>query len=186
MINPEYGQSLDQPFDIFLAQSQSSSRLIEYQFSSLGQINKSAYGLYDSELPNKSASDIQTAIQQGAPAVAGYLFATLEAYNATGTVDDPTGNATNTGVSPASPSSGSLSNTALARFVPFQNDFLYLMICCSAGSCYIQLWAVFPLYFVLPLCQASTNKCFFGTPTGYPSPRVKICRGFQLQSLVWY
>lgn len=122
MINPEYAdpQTFEQVFDIFSTQSLTSAHLIEYQFGQLG-VNESTYGVYDSQLLNKSSSMVQSAIQLGTPQEPGYLYAILQASNATGSIDDPALNGTN--ANPASPPSGGGStNTALAMYVHNSKD----------------------------------------------------------------
>lgn len=116
VINPEYAdpQTFDQVFDIFSTQSLTSASLIEYQFGQFGVANESIYGVYDSQRLNDSAAMINTTIQVGTPPAPGYLFAILQAYNATGQVDDPSG--TNGSMSPSAPTHGK-QNTALAMII---------------------------------------------------------------------
>ncbi|KAG5648465.1 hypothetical protein DXG03_003076 [Asterophora parasitica] len=93
VINPEYADPLtfDQVFDIFSTQSLTSASLIEYQFGQFGPTNESIYGVYNSQRLNDSAAMMNTTLQVGTPQAPGYLFAILQAYNATGEIDDPSG-----------------------------------------------------------------------------------------------
>jgi hypothetical protein len=131
VINPQYSdpQSFDHVFDIFSTQSLTSAHLIEYQFGQLTPQNDSLFA-YDSQQLNNSASDIFHSLSQNHPTSPGYLFAVLQAYNATASggnnsdSGDPTGNASAT-------SSGS-PNTALAMII------LYAITgCVSALFCIV-------------------------------------------------
>ncbi|KAL1748858.1 hypothetical protein HDZ31DRAFT_28907, partial [Schizophyllum fasciatum] len=84
IINPEYADpdTYDQVFDIFSTQSKTSAHLIEYQFGQSGA-NETLYGSYDSQRLNDSFSVINESVSSGTPMAPGYLFATLQAYNAT-------------------------------------------------------------------------------------------------------
>jgi hypothetical protein len=125
VINPEYAdpQTFDQVFDIFSTQSLTSAHLIEYQFGQPGPNNDSIFEWYDSGQLNKSESVIQSTIQQGTPAPPGFMFAILQAYNATGTVDDPP-NSNSTGAN-APPNNGSSPNTALAMCVHVSDHYTF-------------------------------------------------------------
>ncbi|KAF9462408.1 hypothetical protein BDZ94DRAFT_1261297 [Collybia nuda] len=131
VINPEYAdpQTFDQVFDIFSTQSLTSAHLIEYQFGQLST-NQSIYWAYDSQLLNNSASMVQSTIEQGTPPTPGYLFAILQASNATGSIDDPILNGTNS--NPSTQPSSSSPNTALAMII------LYAITgCVSALFCVV-------------------------------------------------
>lgn len=100
IINPYYSnpQNFDQVFDIFSTQSLTSAQLIEYQFIS---INKTLYSDYDPQRLNGSFAIINSTMGAGYSTGAGYMFATLRAYNATGP------NITSNGANPDSNSSQS-------------------------------------------------------------------------------
>ncbi|KAI0067161.1 hypothetical protein BV25DRAFT_1819445 [Artomyces pyxidatus] len=82
IINAEYTDptNFNQLMDIFSTQSLSSARVIESQF---GVVNASVYGTYNATQLNASQADINSTLQAGYPTSAGYLWATLDAYNAT-------------------------------------------------------------------------------------------------------
>lgn len=114
IINPEYADpaSFDQVFDIFSTQSRTSANIIESQFNE-PSMNKTMYGAYDSQRLNDSAHDIALATESGYLAAPGFMFAVLEAYNATVTpVSGPP--ETTGGVGAASAGNGNSPNTALA------------------------------------------------------------------------
>ena len=118
VINPEYADpaTFDQVFDIFSTQSLTSAHLIEYQFGQLGPENASLYE-YNSQQLNGSATVIEKSVAVGYPVSAGFLYAVLQAYNASGSATSPGNNGGNVG---ASNNSGSGSpNTALAMYVLF-------------------------------------------------------------------
>ncbi|KAI0315222.1 hypothetical protein OF83DRAFT_1062507 [Amylostereum chailletii] len=83
IINPEYADpnNFDQVMDIFSTQSLSSARFIESQFES---INVTVFGSYNAIQMNNSQSYINDTVLAGYPTQPGYLWATLDAYNATG------------------------------------------------------------------------------------------------------
>lgn len=116
VINPEYADpaTFDQVFDIFSTQSLTSAHLIEYQFGQLGPQNTSLYE-YNSQQLNNSATVIQKSIAVGYPVSAGFLYAVLQAYNATGSATGPANNGGNAGAS--NNSSSSTPNTALAMII---------------------------------------------------------------------
>ncbi|GLB37429.1 putative RING-like zinc finger [Lyophyllum shimeji] len=130
VINPEYADpdTFDQVFDIFSTQSLTSATLIEYQFGQFGPVNESLYGVYDSKRLNDSAATMNTTLRVGTPPAPGYLFAILQAYNASGQVDSPSGNTASTGGT----ASSKKQNTALAMIV------LYAITgCVSALFCVV-------------------------------------------------
>ena len=102
--------------DIFSTQSQSSSKLIESQFTTiLG--NSSKYYWFSPTLLNNSESVIHSAVVNHTVPSPGYLFATLTASNAT----DPSANNTGTGSTTSSSpggtgSNGGSTNTSLAMW----------------------------------------------------------------------
>jgi hypothetical protein len=118
VINPEYADpaTFDQVFDIFSTQSLTSAHLIEYQFGQLGPQDTSLYE-YNSQQLNSSATVIQKSIAVDYPVSAGYLYAVLQAYNATSSATTPANNGGNVGAS--NNSSSSSPNTALAMYVLF-------------------------------------------------------------------
>lgn len=131
VINPEYADpgTFDQVFDIFSTQSLTSAHLIEYQFGQLAPQNTSLYE-YNSQQLNSSATVIQKSVAVGYPVSAGFLYAVLQAYNATGSVTSPGNNGGNVGASNNSNSSSP--NTALAMII------LYAITgCVSALFCLV-------------------------------------------------
>lgn len=92
-----------------------SSHLIESQFGRFSATNESIYEYYNSKQLNDSATIINDTIRLGYPVAPGYLFATLQAYNATLDPGDPVGNTRDTGGSDSN--RGKSTNTALAMFV---------------------------------------------------------------------
>jgi hypothetical protein len=89
--------------------------LIEYQFGQFGAKNESIYGSFNTQKLNQSGAAINSTIENNTPLAAGYLFATLTAYNATDPGDD-TGFGNNTNVT-STGSSGGSPNTGLAMSV---------------------------------------------------------------------
>ena len=102
--------TFDPVFNIFSTKSLTSARLIEYQFGQGATQNDGIYS-YDSRRLNDSQIAIEQSIKTGEPVSAGYLYAVLRAYNATGGA--PSGSTNDRGTAP-SPSSGSRSSSALA------------------------------------------------------------------------
>lgn len=83
--------------------------LIEDQFNS---INRTLYSDYDPQRLNESYYVINSTLNAGYSTGAGYMFATLKAYNATGQV---AGNGSDNGTTPANNDEGKKSkNTSLA------------------------------------------------------------------------
>ncbi|KAK0475511.1 hypothetical protein IW261DRAFT_1494800 [Armillaria novae-zelandiae] len=82
IINPGYsnGETSNHPLDVFSTQRLSSSLLVESQFHQIGTLN----GTYDSQMLNDSAGIIKETLSSGSVTSPTFLFATLEAYNATG------------------------------------------------------------------------------------------------------
>ncbi|RDB25079.1 hypothetical protein Hypma_007906 [Hypsizygus marmoreus] len=116
VINREYADpaTFDQVFDIFSTQSYTSAQLIEYQFGQSGPANESIYRQYDSKRLNDSAAVVNTAIMQGSPTSPGYILGILQAYNASGQVDEPAGN---TGSTDGTNTPKRSQNTALAMII---------------------------------------------------------------------
>ena len=115
IINPEYAdpQNFDHLFDIFSTQSLDSARLIEMQLRQ--GLTNTSYGSYDSKRLNDSGAIINSTIEAGYPVAPGYMYAILQAYNAT---EDPTssgGTTIVTNTQSTSNGSGS-SSTALAMY----------------------------------------------------------------------
>ncbi|KAK0194864.1 hypothetical protein F5146DRAFT_1023150 [Armillaria mellea] len=81
IINPGYSnaETSNHPLDIFSTQRLSMSRLVESQFRQIGSLN----GTYDSQMLNDSAGIIKETLSSGSVTSPTFLFATLEAYNAT-------------------------------------------------------------------------------------------------------
>ncbi|KAJ8597519.1 hypothetical protein M405DRAFT_803811 [Rhizopogon salebrosus TDB-379] len=128
-INPEYADpaNFDQVFDIFATQSLSVSKMIEYEFGQIGTTNLSIYGDFNATTLNESESNINQSIASGYPVAPGYLVATLQAWNATGT--DSTGSSNN-GSTSSSGDQSSNKQTGLAMII------LYVITgCVSALFC---------------------------------------------------
>jgi hypothetical protein len=116
IINQEYTDpsTFDQVFDIFSTQSLTSAKLIEYQFGQIATQNDSIYS-YDSKRLNNSQMVIEQSIRTGDAASAGYLYAVLRAYNATGNLQDAAGTTNTTNPNGGiPPSSGPSNSNALA------------------------------------------------------------------------
>jgi hypothetical protein len=109
IINPEYADpnTFDQVFDIFSTQSNYASHQIEYSFN---QVHAN-YSWYDSERLNNSAQSVNDTFESHATPNSGWLFATLQAYNASGDTNFTDTQGTSSG---GSRDSGGGSNTALA------------------------------------------------------------------------
>jgi hypothetical protein len=97
--------------DIYSTQSLASARVILNQFDA---INISIYGQYNSTTLNASQTAINETLAAGYPTAPGYMWATLVAYNATGSTGI-NGSGSGTQSSPSASSSGSgNSKTTLA------------------------------------------------------------------------
>jgi hypothetical protein len=70
--------------DIYSTQSLASARVILSQFAA---INISVYGEFNVSTLNASQSAINETLATGYPTALGYMWATLAAYNATGSPD---------------------------------------------------------------------------------------------------
>ncbi|KAG1890256.1 hypothetical protein F4604DRAFT_1568195 [Suillus subluteus] len=133
LINQEYADpaNFDQVFDIFSTQSISVSRNIQYEFGQDGPTNLSLYGNFDATTLNASATTISQFITSGYPTVPGYLLATLQAYNATGTNSTGT-SGNNNGSTSSTTNQGSKKETGLAMII------LYAITgCVSALFCVV-------------------------------------------------
>ncbi|TFK75409.1 hypothetical protein BDN72DRAFT_516783 [Pluteus cervinus] len=131
IINPEYADPdhFDQVFDIFSTQSRISANLIEAQFDA-STMNRQLFSGYNSSRLNDSYKDIQTTIEFGYPSAPGYMFAVLQAYNATVPLLSGTGG--NNGGAGPSGNPGSSPNTTLAMII------LYAITgCVSALFCVV-------------------------------------------------
>ncbi|SJK96918.1 uncharacterized protein ARMOST_00167 [Armillaria ostoyae] len=82
IINPGYSnaETSNYPLDVFSTQSLTSSLLVESQFRQIGTPN----GTYDSQMLNDSAGIIKETLSSGSVTSPAFLFATLKAYDATG------------------------------------------------------------------------------------------------------
>ncbi|KAG1751567.1 uncharacterized protein EDB91DRAFT_1234886 [Suillus paluster] len=130
-INPEYADpaKFDQVFDIFVTQSKSVSRII-YDFGQSGPTNTSLYGDFDAATLNASEAIISQSIVLGYPTAPGYLLATLQAWNATGS--NSTGPSINNGSTSPSTDQGGNKGTDLAMII------LYAITgCVSALFCVV-------------------------------------------------
>ncbi|KAG0704496.1 hypothetical protein DFH29DRAFT_1037815, partial [Suillus ampliporus] len=132
-INPEYADpaNFDQVFDIFATQSKSVSRIIQYEFGQNGPTNLSIYGNFDATTLNVSEAIINQSIITGYPTAPGYLLATLQAWNATGT--NSTGiSSNNNGSTSSSTDQGDKKDPGLAMII------LYAITgCVSALFCVV-------------------------------------------------
>ncbi|TFK44720.1 hypothetical protein BDQ12DRAFT_673454 [Crucibulum laeve] len=131
VINPEYADpnNFDQIFDIFSTQSLTSAHLIEYQFGQLSKTNSSIHG-YDSQKLNNSAINVNKSIDLGYAVAPDFLYAILQAYNATGSIND--GTTPGGGVGTTNATSSGSPNTALAMII------LYAITgCVSALFCVV-------------------------------------------------
>jgi hypothetical protein len=96
--------------DIYSTQSLASARVILSQFAA---INISVYGDFNVSTLNASQPAINDTLTAGYPTAPGYMWATLAAYNATGTLGiNATGNGNQS--SPASTGGAGTSRTTLA------------------------------------------------------------------------
>ncbi|KAG2129824.1 uncharacterized protein EDB93DRAFT_1181563 [Suillus bovinus] len=125
IINPEYADpaNFDQVFDIFSTQSTSVSRNIQYEFGQGGGTNLSIYGNFDAATLNASEASINQSINSGYATVPGYLLATLQAWNATGT--NSTGTSGNN-----NGSTGSTTNQDSKKGTGFTMIILYAITGC--------------------------------------------------------
>ncbi|KIK93582.1 hypothetical protein PAXRUDRAFT_144774 [Paxillus rubicundulus Ve08.2h10] len=134
VINPEYSDpaNFDQVFDIFATQAIEVSRLIEYEFGQFGQFNKTYYGYYNAIMLNDSAGVVNQSISSNGPVAPGFIFATLQAYNATGNVTSTGGTSNNDDGTSTSTNSGGSKETGLAMII------LYAITgCVSALFCVV-------------------------------------------------
>ncbi|KAK2463261.1 hypothetical protein APHAL10511_004916 [Amanita phalloides] len=131
VINPEYAdpEVFDHVFDIFSTQDLSTARLIELQLRQTDPAH--IFRFYNSQRLNDSETEINATLTAGYPAAPGYLYAVLEAYNATGSPTITGGNITATHTQ-ASSNGTSSPSTALAMIV------LYAITgCVSALFCVV-------------------------------------------------
>jgi len=86
--------------------------MIEYEF---GQIaNLSTYGNFSATTLNSSKAVIDQSLASGYPVAPGYLIATLQAWNATGTDSIGSGNSSSAGSAGSTSNQGNNSQTSLA------------------------------------------------------------------------
>ncbi|KAG1752952.1 hypothetical protein EDB19DRAFT_1627788 [Suillus lakei] len=137
-INPEYADpaNFDQVFDIFSTQSKSASRLLAYESLETfgtgsgrgGSTNISLYENFNATTLTASETIVNQSIMSGYPTTPGYLFATLQAWNATGTNSTGTSN----GSTSSTTDQGSKKETGLAMII------LYAITgCVSALFCIV-------------------------------------------------
>ncbi|EGO25282.1 hypothetical protein SERLADRAFT_465174 [Serpula lacrymans var. lacrymans S7.9] len=137
IINPAYADpaSFDQVMDIFSTQSRPDARVIEYQFGQSGLANETLYEYYDAKRLNESANTVNETIQKNNPVAPGYLFATLQAYNATSASvgsNNASGDSNNSSAPTTTGSGGSRRETGLAMII------LYAITgCVSALFCVV-------------------------------------------------
>ncbi|KAH7916582.1 hypothetical protein BJ138DRAFT_995548 [Hygrophoropsis aurantiaca] len=133
LINPAYADpaSFDQVFDIFSTQSSSVSRAIEHQFGQFGPGNESYYGYFNATRLNSAGTTINNTIQTNNPVAPGFIYATLQAYNAT--APNANGSQSNNNSSGSTTSSdGNRKETGLAMII------LYAITgCVSALFCVV-------------------------------------------------
>ncbi|KAF9227339.1 hypothetical protein BS17DRAFT_694766 [Gyrodon lividus] len=134
-VNPEYMNptNFDQVFDIFATLANEVSRLIDYEFGQFGPSNKAHYGYYNATMLNDTARVVNQTIASNSPVAPGFLFATLQAYNATGADTSNNGTPNNyDGTSTSTSSSGDSKETGLAMII------LYAITgCVSALFCVV-------------------------------------------------
>ncbi|KAH9987010.1 hypothetical protein BJV74DRAFT_843152 [Russula compacta] len=126
IINPWYRDpdTFTPLMDIYSTQSLASARVILNQFQA---INISVYGEYNATTLNTSQSAINATMVAGFPTAPGYLWATLDAYNATGPLGiNGSGNG-NQNTPTASNTGGGTAKTTLAMVI------LYAITGCIAG-----------------------------------------------------
>jgi len=134
IINPAYADpaTFDQVMYIFSTESLTSANLIEYQFGQFGAVNESIYGSFNAHKLNQSGAAINKSLATNNPASPGYIYATLTAYNATGTSNNNTSSEGNNNDSSTSGDSGDSTNTGLAMII------LYAITgCVSALFCVV-------------------------------------------------
>ena len=92
-----------------------SCSLIQYQFGQFGTKNESIYGNFDATKLNESASIVNQSFTKHQPAAAGYIYATLTAFNAT----DPNGagDGDDDGNGDSGSTTSSAKGTSVAMFV---------------------------------------------------------------------
>jgi len=133
VINPAYADpaTFDQVMDIFSTESLNLATLIEYQFGQFGSSNETIYGSFNARKLNDSGAMINQSLATNNPVSAGFIYATLTAYNATGTGNNDTGSSGNTNSQAPSGDSDS-PNTGLAMII------LYAITgCVSALFCVV-------------------------------------------------
>ncbi|TFK70249.1 hypothetical protein BDN72DRAFT_896615 [Pluteus cervinus] len=91
LINPEFAEAFDPPFDIFSIQSRSSSLIIQNQFDQGQSSNQSLYSTYNSQQLNESSGDVQAAIRSGVPTTPGFMLGILQVANTSFTLDGTSG-----------------------------------------------------------------------------------------------
>lgn len=96
--------------DIYSTQSLASARVILSQFAA---INISVYGNFNASTLNASQSAVNQTLTAGYPTAQGYMWATLAAFNATGSLDVNSPGVGNQS-SPAQTGSAGTSRTTLA------------------------------------------------------------------------
>ena len=97
--------------DIYSTQSLASARVILSQFEA---INVTVYGEFNATTLNASQAEIHQTLAAGYPTTPGYMWATLDAYNATGPLGI-NGSGSGNQTSPVQASVGS-SKTTLAMY----------------------------------------------------------------------
>ncbi|KAF8844291.1 hypothetical protein BDN67DRAFT_943495 [Paxillus ammoniavirescens] len=134
VINLEYSDpaNFDQVFDIFATQAIEVSRLIEYEFGQFGQSSKMYYGYYNATMLNDTGRVVNQTISSNSPVAPGFIFATLQAYNATGNATSDGGASNNDDGSTSTNSGGGSKETGLAMII------LYAITgCVSALFCVV-------------------------------------------------
>lgn len=129
IINPAYANpaTFNQVMDIFSTESLATAQTIEDQFVA---INSTRYGDFNSTLLNDTLSKVNYTMQTGVVAKAGYMFATLVAFNAT-----YSGTSGNNGSSEQATSSSASNN-------PGPNTSLAMIILYAITGCVSALFCV--------------------------------------------
>lgn len=159
IINPNYADpaTFDQVMDIFVTESLSSTEYVALLAllipnfrvadthahpilsslidSAFGEINSTIYGSFNARLLNETIAEINDTIVNGGAVSPGYLFATLTAYNASGT-DDGDGSASGGATAESSGGGGPNNgpNTSLAMCVPML-DFMKCSVRLTVRFC---------------------------------------------------
>ncbi|KAH7888679.1 hypothetical protein F5I97DRAFT_1925217 [Phlebopus sp. FC_14] len=143
-INPEYSDpaNFDQVFDIFSTQTKQVSRIIEYEFGQFGLANESYYGYYNATMLNETEALVNQSIASNSPVAPGLLYATLQAYNATGSSNNNGSTNGNGASSSTSSSDGSPQQTGVAMIILYAITGCVSALFCIvivSGVCHLEM-----------------------------------------------